>query len=59
MQCHRPYGQYISSDGIHPTEDGQTLLANAAVEAINARYALGLVPRDVKNLPRTATCEAA
>ena len=59
MQCHRPYGQYISADGIHPTEDGQALLANAAVEAINARYDLGLVPRRVKNLPDAAACEAA
>ncbi len=59
MQCHRPYGQYISADGIHPTEDGQALLANAAARAINARYALGLVPREVKDLPDSATCEIA
>ena len=59
MQCHRPYGQYISADGIHPTADGQALLANAAAEAINARYGLGLVPRPVKDLPAPATCEIA
>ena len=59
MQCHRPYGQYISADGIHPTADGQALLANAAAEAINARYGLGLVPRAVKDLPAPATCEIA
>ena len=59
MQCHRPYGQYISADGIHPTADGQALLANAAAEAINARYGLGLVPREVKQLPAVASCEIA
>ena len=59
LQCHRPYGQYISADGIHPTADGQALLANAAAEAFNARYGLGLVPVEVKNLPPEATCEAA
>lgn len=59
LQCHRPYGQYVSADGIHPTRDGQALLANAAVEAINARYGLGLVPREVKDLPAAATCELA
>lgn len=59
MQCHRPYGQYVSADGIHPTRDGQTVLANAAVEAINARYGLGLIPREVKKLPAAAACQAA
>lgn len=59
MQCHRPYGQYVSADGIHPTRDGQAVLANAAVEAINARYGLGLVPREVKKLPAAAACMIA
>lgn len=59
LQCHRPYGQYVSADGIHPTEHGQALLANAAVDAINARYALGLVPKSVTSLPASASCDIA
>ena len=37
-----PFGPYISLDGVHPTAQGQAILATAAVQAINARYALGI-----------------
>jgi hypothetical protein len=33
-----PFGQYISLDGVHPSTLGQTVLANAAAQAINAAY---------------------
>jgi lysophospholipase L1-like esterase len=38
LSCTRPFGQYISLDGIHPTADGQQVLANAAADALNTFY---------------------
>jgi hypothetical protein len=42
MTTAQPYGPYVSLDGIHPSAAGQTLLAEAAAAAINARYDLGI-----------------
>lgn len=33
-----PYGPLISLDGVHPNSAGQTILANAAIAAINTAY---------------------
>jgi len=33
-----PFGSTISLDGVHPSTQGQTLLANAAAQAISATY---------------------
>ncbi|HJQ37414.1 MAG TPA: SGNH/GDSL hydrolase family protein, partial [Thermoanaerobaculia bacterium] len=33
-----PFGTYISLDGVHPSAAGQSILAAAAAQAINARY---------------------
>jgi phospholipase/lecithinase/hemolysin len=38
LSCNRPFGQYITLDGVHPSVDGQQALANAAAEALNAHY---------------------
>lgn len=38
LTCPSPFGQYISLDGIHPTPDGQQILANAAATALNEFY---------------------
>lgn len=38
LTCTRPFGQYISLDGIHPTADGQQEIANAAANALNSTY---------------------
>ena len=35
-----PFGPYISLDGVHPSAQGQSILADAAVQAVNARYGL-------------------
>lgn len=35
-----PYGRYISLDGIHPSNAGHSVLADAAVQALNATYNL-------------------
>jgi hypothetical protein len=37
-----PFGQYISLDGVHPSAQGQALLAAAAAQAINARYGVAI-----------------
>jgi hypothetical protein len=37
-----PFGANISLDGVHPSAQGQGVLAAAAVQAINARYGLGI-----------------
>jgi hypothetical protein len=37
-----PFGPNISLDGVHPSARGQTILADAAARAINARYGLAI-----------------
>ena len=38
----RPFGANFSLDGVHPSTQGQAILADAAVQAINSRYNLGI-----------------
>jgi hypothetical protein len=42
LQCVRPYGQYISLDGVHPNVQGYQEMANAAAEALNATYGFAI-----------------
>ena len=37
-----PFGSNISLDGVHPSAAGQSILATAAVQAINAKYGLAI-----------------
>jgi hypothetical protein len=37
-----PFGPYMSLDGVHPNAQGQSLLAAAAVESVNARYGVAI-----------------
>ena len=37
-----PFGANISLDGVHPSAQGQSILANAAVQAIDTRYGLAI-----------------
>jgi hypothetical protein len=37
-----PFGVNISLDGVHPSARGQGLLADAAVQAINAKYGVAI-----------------
>jgi hypothetical protein len=37
-----PFGASISLDGVHPSAQGQSVLADAAVRAVNARYGLAI-----------------
>lgn len=39
-----PYGPVISLDGVHPNSAGQTILANAAISAINDAYHVRIAP---------------
>lgn len=39
-----PYGPKMSLDGVHPNSVGQTILANAAIAAINLTYGLTMAP---------------
>ena len=38
----QPYGPYISLDGIHPSAEGQRVLADAAARALNETYRFGI-----------------
>jgi len=53
LSCNIPYGQYISLDGVHPSNQGHILIANAAIEAVNAHYGFEIptIPE-----PAAATC---
>ncbi len=37
-----PFGPNISLDGVHPSAQGQTILATAAAQAINAKYGVAI-----------------
>jgi lysophospholipase L1-like esterase len=42
LTCLRPYGQYISMDGVHPNVQGYQEMANAAAEALNTTYGFAI-----------------
>jgi lysophospholipase L1-like esterase len=42
MTTAQPYGPYISLDGIHPSAEGQRVLADAAATALNSTYHFGI-----------------
>jgi lysophospholipase L1-like esterase len=42
MTSATPFGPFMSLDGLHPNAAGQTLIAQAAAQALNARYDLGI-----------------
>ena len=43
MTSMQPYGAYISLDGIHPSAEGQRVIAEAAARALDARYGFGIL----------------
>lgn len=47
LTCTRPFGQYISLDGVHPTADGSQVIANAAADALNSTYGFA-IPKNVQ-----------
>jgi hypothetical protein len=56
LSCTRPFGQYISLDGIHPNADGQQVIANAAADALNAQYGFAIPKVDVPALTPAQLC---
>jgi lysophospholipase L1-like esterase len=42
MTSGQPYGPYVSLDGLHPTAEGQRILAEAAARALNETYKFGI-----------------
>jgi len=38
----QPFGPFMSLDGLHPNAAGQAIIAQAAAQALNARYNLGI-----------------
>jgi len=42
LDCAYPYGQFVSLDGVHPTAAGQQAIANAAAQALNAKFGFAL-----------------
>ena len=40
MSTDAPYGSFISFDGYHPSALGQTMIAQAAARALNAKYGM-------------------
>lgn len=43
MTSGQPYGVYTSLDGIHPSAEGQRVIAEAAARAINRRYGFDML----------------
>jgi hypothetical protein len=56
LTCTRPFGQYISLDGIHPTPDGQQILANSAAGVLNQFYAFEIPLVDVPAMSAAQLC---
>jgi len=56
LGCKLPFGQYISLDGIHPTADGQQLVANVAADALNSQYQFAIPKVDVPVLTAAQLC---
>jgi hypothetical protein len=42
LGCVRPYGQYVSLDGVHPNAQGYQEMANAAADALNKVYGFAI-----------------
>jgi hypothetical protein len=56
LTCTRPFGQYVSLDGIHPTSDGQQEIANAAADALNSKYGFAIPQVPVAALTPAQLC---
>ena len=56
LTCNRPFGQYVSLDGIHPTADGQQEIANAAADALNTQYSFEIPKVTVPQLTAAQLC---
>jgi len=42
LNCVRPYGQYVSLDGLHPNLQGYQEMANAGADVLNSKYGFAI-----------------
>jgi lysophospholipase L1-like esterase len=56
LSCVRPYGQYVSLDGVHPNAQGYQAMANAAADALNTRYDFAIPPNPQAELTAAQVC---
>jgi lysophospholipase L1-like esterase len=56
LSCNRPFGQYITLDGIHPSVDGQQAIANAAATVLNQHYGFNIPPVQQTQLTPAQLC---
>lgn len=56
LSCVRPFGQYVSLDGIHPNVQGYQEMANAAALAINDAYTFAIPENPVTVLTPAQVC---
>ncbi len=47
--CVNPYGQFMSLDGVHPNVQGHQEIANAAADALNAKYGFA-IPKNIQSV---------
>ena len=57
LTCSRPFGQYVSLDGIHPSVDGQQEIANAAAAALNSSYGFAIPTNSPPVLTPAQLCQ--
>ena len=56
LGCVRPYGQYISLDGVHPNVQGYQEMANAAALALNQTYGFAIPENPQAELTPAQVC---
>jgi hypothetical protein len=56
LSCNRPFGQYITLDGVHPSLDGQQAIANAAANALNTHYGFEIPTNELTVLTPAQLC---
>lgn len=56
LSCTRPYGQYVSLDGVHPNVQGYQEMANAAAVALNDAYEFAIPVNPQAELTPAEVC---
>jgi len=57
LTCNNPYGQYVSLDGVHPNGVGYQEMANAAADALNAKYGFAIPTNPQPVLTAAQLCQ--
>jgi lysophospholipase L1-like esterase len=56
LTCTRPYGQFVSNDGVHPNVQGYQEMANAAAGALNTAYGFAIPTNEQTVLTPAQVC---